>query len=575
MHSPSPLRQLLLELLALALLVAGHLAIQWQLSGYYFTLKDGTIRWLPIVVSTTPALLFYAAARLILPNILSMVLVLAADLVLAVINQQKLGRINEVLSWTDLTETRENIHVVMEFIQPTHFAIVGAALVGLFIAYRLNRRVDNTPGFLIYKLLVIGFLTPLVFNDHLVNAEVLGKNNAYATFLKGADLKYRRSEWFQNSRIQGLVMHVIQTSARTMPRAVSTEELALAEATRKKPMPPVERRKKIVVILCEACWSDKTHFDEAYEPLRKLGFKGMTGVSPSYGGGTANASFEWQTGLPANGVLNGVVYQEYAGVMRKSVDSLAQSLRSDGYQTITAHNYRRKFWHRHEVKPKLGYDKFIGLEDMNLDGYQRKRNTWVDDEFLYKNVYSYIDSNEPVFLYLTTMYTHAPVWHKEGDMGRTDFGTRLEHAVQRVAEFAEYIRQRHDATIIVYADHKPLMTDYFLDSGVFSADMFFQTGKNDEGYLFREDADQKIIGSVPVYVYDKNEATVDAFVKEANGLPFYCQSTLFNKHFVGASVLAQQFALDKGLCQLNAQYNYEAMKQPYPSWLYRMSLFEH
>ncbi len=565
-------KQLFFELLALTLLIAGHLAIQWKLGGYYFALKDGTIRWIPIAVSTTPALLFYGATRLILPNLLAATLVLGAGGLLALINQQKLGRINEVLSWTDLLEAPENLHVAMEFIQPTHLLMVVGSVLILLLAYWLNKRVHNTPLYLIYKLALIGVLTPLVFNSHLVNAGLLGRNNAYALFLKYADLKYRRSAWEQNARIQGLPMHLVQTSARTMPPAARENELAKAEATSNWRMPTVERRKKIVVILCEACWSNEEHFGEAFEPLQKLGFKSLTGISPSYGGGTANASFEWQTGLPANGVLNGVVYQEYASVLREDVKSLAQSLREDGYTTVKAHNYRRKFWHRHIVKPKLGFDEFMGLEDMDLFGYARKRNGWVDDAVLYKNVERHVDSDDPVFMYLTTMYTHAPVVHNS-DLGQADFATRLNLAVQRMAEFIESIQKRHDATILVYADHKPLMTDFFLDSGVFSEDMFFKVGAGDAGYLFRQDADQKIVGEVPVYIYDKNKAAVEAFAAEANGLPFYCQSTLFNKHFIGAKVLAQQFALANDTCEAPADFAYEDLKKSYPSWLYRVSLF--
>ncbi|GAA6140490.1 LTA synthase family protein [Hydrogenophaga sp. 5NK40-0174] len=565
-------RQLVLEVLSVLLLVACHFIIQWKLSPYHFTLRDGSIRWIPIAISVTPSLLFYGFARLILPNILSMALVISADVVLAIINLQKLGRINEVLGWTDLTNLSENISVVLEFVQPIHFVIIGAAMLALLAAYWLNRKVHNTPAYFCYKLLLIGLLTPVVFNTHLVYADVLSRHNSIATYLRSAGVNYIRSQWHKNLRVQGLAMHLVQTSARVTLSAPSADELRIAEQTDSYKLDSVHRSKKIIIILCEACWADKNHFSKEFQPLIDLGFKSARGISPSYGGGTANASFEWQTGLPANNVLTGVIYQEYSGVMREKLNSIAQSLHSEGFRTVAAHNYKRKFWHRHEMMPKLGYDEFIGIEDMQMFDYKPNRYGWIDDGVMYANIRDHIDSEGPAFLYLTTMYTHAP-FRQMNDLGQADFANRVSTTVNRIAEFVKYVKDRHDATIVVYGDHKPMMTDFYLSEGIFSPDMFLKIGKNNAGYLFKETVDRPAIGDVPVYIYDKDEARVNNFISEADGLPFFCQSALLNKHFIGTQVLSHQFALKNSLCSPSASFKLSDLEKSYPAWLYSVSLF--
>ncbi len=572
MTTDNPFKHLLLELACLASVVAGHLLIQWQLGDFYFTLKDGSVRTLAIVYSTLPAIFAFAVVRLLLPNVLSMALVTGSDLILAVVNLQKMGRINEVLSWSDLANVGENISVVAQFIQPIHFVIVGLTIVFLLLALRINRRIDNSIGYLLYKFVIIAALGPVIFNNHLVNEKIVSSTNAIANTIQSLGLKSTRAQWDLNVRKYGLDIHLIQTSARSVPSKATPAESALAKAVAEWPMPSTERRKKIVVILCEACWHGDSEFREAFKPLLDQGFRAMRGISPSYGGGTANASFEWQTGLPANGVLSGVVYQEYTGIMRNNVNSIAQSLRSEGYKTIMAHNYRRKFWHRHEVKPKLGYDRFIGIEDMDFFDYDKRQRGWVDDEILYRNVHQFIDSEEPTFLYLTTMFTHAPVRHK-GDLGENDYLSRLKLAIQRIAEFAEYAKAKHDVTIVIYGDHKPLMTDFFIENGIFSRDLFFKIGQNDSDYIFSDSADQRIVGDVPVYIYDKDQEKTERFVERASGLPFFCQSALLNEYFIGTDLLAHQFALKNNLCSESKQYDYEALKKPFPEWLYSISMF--
>ena len=560
------------DLLALLLLVALHHLIQFYLTDFLYLDREKVFRWAAVVHSTLPSVMAYAVCRLVLPNIFSVLLVSATSVVVSLINLQKQTIINEVLAWADLANVHENLSVAAEFIAWWHVLVILALVAVGFLAYRIQPRVKA--GWLptLLKLGVIVLLLPWIFIQHLVNEELVSHVNFISQVQFAHDLEYSRSNWPLNIKKNGLNNHVIHTSARKIPPALNSREEVVASRYASSPPPKAVRAKRVIVVLCEACWHDKDHLPDVFAPLTGLGFKELRAVSPSYGGGTANASFEILTGLPSNNVLSGVVYQEYAALMRTGAHTLASGLRAAGYRTVAAHNYRRQFWHRHEIKPKFGFDRFIAIEDMKISANQKRG--WIDDRFLYDSVQETLSQNQPTFLYLTTMYTHAPFRPKNGDNGMGDYEARLTVAVERMATFLEPIVKDGDVTVMVYGDHKPAITGYFVAQNIFTPDMFVNRGLSDDAkQQFVDNVDQNRVGDMPVLIFDSDPKRVDSFIQAASHLPYYCLSHQFNQHFLGLNLPAFAHASANQICSTDRKLSYAKRREQYPSWLYRASLF--
>lgn len=570
---PSALRKILAsDLFALLLLVLLHHLVQANLTDFLYLDRANVFRWAAVINSVLPSVMLYAALRLVLPNIFSVLLVAGLSVVISLINQQKQNIINEVLAWADLANVQENLFVAAEFIAWWHvLVILGLVALG-YVAYRIQPRVKA--GWLptLVKLGALALLLPWLFVQHLVNEDLISRVNAINQIQYQHDLEYARSNWPLNVKKNGLGIHLIQTSARKVPSVLTPQEQLIAQQYASTPPAPVARSKTVIVILCEACWHDKTHLTDVFDPLLNLGFRELRAVSPSFGGGTANASFEILTGLPANNVLTGVVYQEYAALMRGRAITLASGMREAGYHTVAAHNYRRQFWHRHEVKPKFGFDRFIAIEDMNIT--EKQKRGWIDDRFLYDSVQETLGEGKPTFFYLTTMYTHAPFRPKDNDNGIGDYKARLTVAVQRMAEFLEPVIRNGDVTVMVYGDHKPALTKYFVAEKIFTADMFVNRGLADDAkQQFVDNVDQNNVGDMPILIFDKDQQRVDDFIRTAEHLPYYCLSHQFNQHFLGLNLPTFAHASAQDTCSTARPLSYVQRREQYPSWLYRASLF--
>ena len=172
-------------------------------------------------------------------------------------------------------------------------------------------------------------------------------------------LSYSSWDWKVNMKNNGLLLHLVQTSFRTILN--KPEPATYTQWTQFKKTSSIPATKHIIYILCESCWYNKHLFSELFQPLLDEGFISLRGISPVYGGGTPNAEFEMLTTLPALGVLNGVIYQEYGELLSETTNTLVTLLRNRGYQTLAFHNSTKEFWRRMEVLPKLGFNQFYSI----------------------------------------------------------------------------------------------------------------------------------------------------------------------------------------------------------------------
>jgi phosphoglycerol transferase MdoB-like AlkP superfamily enzyme len=130
----------------------------------------------------------------------------------------------------------------------------------------------------------------------------------------------------------------------------------------------------IVVIMSEAFWELKNLGLNSINPTVDR-FKIGNIVSPTFGGGTANVEFEVLTGFSMNHLPGGSIpYQQY---ISKDIPSLATVLKEKGYNATAIHTYYKYFWNRDEVYQHLGFEKFIGLDDLKNPKYYG--DYYVDD----------------------------------------------------------------------------------------------------------------------------------------------------------------------------------------------------
>ncbi|MBL6750233.1 MAG: LTA synthase family protein [Nevskia sp.] len=128
---------------------------------------------------------------------------------------------------------------------------------------------------------------------------------------------------------------------------------------------------------------------------------------PSWGANTVRTEFAVLSGLAGErlGFDRFNPYHRFAGV---PVATLAWQLRAEGYRTICLHPFDRRFYGRDRVMPKLGFDRFIGLE--GFAGAQRVNGYVADVEVARKAAQIVAAEGPAVFVFAITMENHGP-WH--------------------------------------------------------------------------------------------------------------------------------------------------------------------
>ncbi len=193
--------------------------------------------------------------------------------------------------------------------------------------------------------------------------------------------------------------------------------------------------------------------------------------SPSFGGGTCDVEFEALTGYSIEYLPSGCKpYQQH---VTHDMFSIAQYLKSEGYETLAIHGYYRKFWSRDTAYPNLGIDTFIAAEDFtNPD---KKRGFISDAEMTSRIIEEYEARSEdgPVFIHAVTMQNHTTydesrypedelvniVSYPDGMSSTTisqlrDFATGIHEADAALGELTDYFSQVDEPTIIVFwGDH--------------------------------------------------------------------------------------------------------------------------
>lgn len=250
-----------------------------------------------------------------------------------------------------------------------------------------------------------------------------------------------------------------------------------------------EEKPNIIAIQNEAWW-DPTLLENAdfsKDPLSFYRSKDeniITGmmVSPVFGGGTCIPEFEYLTGFSSS-FLPPNCYPYMQAVTRKT-PSMVWALKENGYETAAIHTYKTNFYGRKKAYPLLGFDSFIGTDEMDNP---ELRGFYVSDREMAKEIISIYENKtgDNIFIYGVSMQNHGDytkeryIWHdvnirsstiSDKDMkGLMDFTQGAYDADNVFRSLAEYFSEKEEPVIIImYGDHLPLLgTDgsTYIDGG--------------------------------------------------------------------------------------------------------------
>lgn len=231
-----------------------------------------------------------------------------------------------------------------------------------------------------------------------------------------------------------------------------------------------------------------------FERLAAQGESGPLYV-PTFGGGTIRTEFEVLTGLPLRYFPQ--VQFPYLQIEAKVIPGLARTLRANGYTTLAIHDNNRSFWNRASALQRLGFDRFIAINDFpkNLphDGH------YVADSALTDEILAQLrDSGPPQLIFAISMEAHGPY---DGNPGPINIAERdaipvpagvtgvaktmlqtylyhVHHADAQLGRLANVLSHRARPTLLMfYGDHLPALGQAFEVNGFKdSGDQLEQTG---------------------------------------------------------------------------------------------------
>lgn len=240
----------------------------------------------------------------------------------------------------------------------------------------------------------------------------------------------------------------------------------------------------IIVIMNEA-FSDlslvgdfKTNMD--YLPnirsLSKNTTKGSLYVSV-FGGATSDTEYEFLTGNSmAVMPQNCVPYQQF---VTDSRDSLATTLKSQGYYNIAIHPYEPSGYKRDLVYPLMGFDEFLSMEDFSNP---TKIRNFISDKDSYQKIieqYETKGKNQPLFIFNVTMQNHGGysgtrLFNDENTVRLTDYPghpnveqylSLLRESDKAYKTLIDYFaKQKEHTVILLFGDHQPVVYSELEDS---------------------------------------------------------------------------------------------------------------
>ncbi len=186
--------------------------------------------------------------------------------------------------------------------------------------------------------------------------------------------------------------------------------------------------------------------------------------SPEYGGGTANVEFEIFTGL-TNYWANSIQYINTVPKM-SSLESVVSWALQNNFQTTAVHGFDGSVYKRNIVYPKIGFEKFIDIYDLDYNELENGQG-FLSDSSVYRQILDILhDSDSKQMVGASTMQNHTP--YDSAGYTRLDYkitgifpNEDLEHSFQSLhnadkylGDFIEELDKLDERTVLLwFGDH--------------------------------------------------------------------------------------------------------------------------
>jgi phosphoglycerol transferase MdoB-like AlkP superfamily enzyme len=369
-------------------------------------------------------------------------------ILIALISRQKLGYLSEPLYPWDLIFAEQIYKLLPELAREKPdlafaelFGGLVLTVITLWVISLIFRKQRNKrPG------------RPVIASSLLVlTAVIICINTATGQKWVQDVLKIQAMPWVQienyrqNGFILAFAMNMESALIEHPEMSVNTllQEIAAASA---EPTASVAvdngQQPDIIIIMSEAFW-DPTRLPGVHstpDPMPTIRALSSGDIfSPSQGGNTANVEFELLTGftnafLPAGSVP----YQQY---IHRNTPSIIWTLKAHGYETIALHPYYKHFWNRDNVYKYLGFERFMGLEDM--PGLTN-RGPFVSDSALMTQLYETLEATpQPKAVFVVTMQNHGP--YEKGRYDQPDITAQMDKKINEYDAVQTYSQGIHDS----------------------------------------------------------------------------------------------------------------------------------
>ena len=486
------MRTALQLLLVYAILLAVHAWLgRW--SPEYLEGRDLWHFWFSRMVVPMVMLGVFASAARLIPAGVMLGSVLLFFGTLSAIKRESTG---EPFQVSDIFLTGQSVHL-LHYVEWHHWLLGATVLPGAYFFLRnLRLRWWSLPMALLFVGLLATYRIEWVAKWIHANAYWIGVEN----------LTFSQAE---SERMNGLATHLYFSTAGLRLKTYTEAEVSHALEQLNAPLPTAGVASgsgpDIYLVLGEAWWRDPSDAASPLDQLKAHGFSEVTAISPVYGGTTPNVEFEVLTGIPVRSFQAGIIpYQHYVQYITEASRSLPRLLAEMGYAATAYHNFTRRFWLRDQIYPKLGFGRFVSMEEMTL---VIQANDWPTDAGLYRSVLDTGGGDRPQFHFIVTVETHGPYAKDEADAeghnGVTDFRRRLGNAVQSLASFKQALDERgRPYMLVAFGDHLPGLRLHQWKNGM------------------KSETDPRL-RQVPVLVAG-NTGDVQGFTKDIASRPLYC-----------------------------------------------------
>ena len=227
-----------------------------------------------------------------------------------------------------------------------------------------------------------------------------------------------------------------------------------------------------------------TNYDRLLESERCYSGKLYT---TAIGGGTVRPEFGVLTGLTTDYVPSVATPYWYVS---QDFSTYVSNYQDAGYHTIALHPYNKKFYSRDSAYGHLGFDEFLGLDEISQLVEVEYKRGYATDESTLRAIQACMDgSDEPTFLFAITMQNHQPYEGIDPELVQVEvtsdrlsesaltalstYTQGLYDADQMLGELAEWIDGRERPTVLVFfGDHMPTLGSNYLaynESGLFNS----------------------------------------------------------------------------------------------------------